>query len=70
MLDNKSLAYFQVKLIDLLLKNLPPDEVLVLLKSDPLLSPFYSYINTIDLSMLNEGSAIIKKWAIKNSNIK
>ena len=68
MQDNKTLAYFQEQLVDLLLQDLTPEEIIIQLKSDPLLTPFYSYIDTYDMTMLRVASELIKKWATENTN--
>ena len=68
MIDNKALAYFQEQLVDLLLKDLPPEEIVTQLKSNALLAPFHSYIDTYDMTMLRVASEIVKKWTTVNQD--
>lgn len=62
MQENKTLAYFQEKLVELLLKDLPPKEIVSQLKSDPLLTPYHTYIDTFDMTMVKVASEIVRKW--------
>jgi len=57
-----ALADFQAALLDLLARDLPPDEMQRRLRDDPAFADFRDYARQFEPRMLAVAAELVKKW--------
>ncbi len=63
--EEQLLADYQNELLNLLGQDIPADEMLRRLKTDPRFDHFREYIESFELPMVEVGAILVKKWGRK-----
>ena len=61
------LARFQAALLELLARELPPEEIIRRLREDTAFAPYRSYVETFEPRFLEVASALVKKWGVREA---
>jgi len=61
-IDDQELAEVQAALLEVLAAELPPEQIVAKLRSDPKLSPYADWVATFEPRMIETAALLVKKW--------
>ncbi len=62
-LQDDGLAAFQAAMLELFIADLPPEEAVRRLQSDPAFASYRGWIDTFEPRMIETAASLVRKWA-------